>query len=292
MILQKLKTKQLITCPEWLPDNTHYLTIMGSQSYGVSTESSDFDVYGFAIPLKEDLFPHLRGEIVGFGTPKNRFDCWQQHHIDDKESGKEYDFQVFSIVKYFDLCLRNNPNVIDSLFTPANCVLHSTQISEYLRENRKMFLHKGAWHKFKGYAFSQMHKMSIKEPEGKRKEVVDKYGFDLKFGYHVVRLLNEIEMILIEGDLDLQRNREQLKAIRRGEWTKEQVVQYFTDKEKSLEETYAKSTLPWSPDEEKIKKLLLICLEMHYGSLDKVIVVPDKYENALRQIKEICRTTL
>jgi len=288
MILQRLKGLKLITPPDWLTDNTQYLTIMGSQAYGVSTDASDCDLYGFAIPLKEDIFPHLRGEIEGFGRQKQRFETWQQHHVEDKECRKQYDFQIYSIVRYFDLCMQNNPNMIDSLFTPVNCVIHSTQIAEMIRENRKMFLHKGSWPKFKSYAYSQMHKMSIKEPEGKRREMVDKFGFDVKFAYHVVRLLNEVEQILIEGDLDLQRNREQLKSIRRGEWTQEQIIQYFTDKERNLEKIYAESTLPWGPDESKIKKLLLQCLEHHYGSLDKVITIPEKFESALRQISEIC----
>jgi predicted nucleotidyltransferase len=289
MLLQRLKTLQLITPPEWLVYNTQYLTIMGSQAYGVSTDASDDDIYGFAIPLKEDVFPHLKGEIEGFGKNKQRFETWQQHHVEDKESRKQYDFQVYSIVRYFSLCMDNNPNMIDSLFTPVNCVIHSTQVAEMIREHRKMFLHKGSWHKFKGYAYSQMHKMDIKVPEGKRKESIEEHGYDLKFAYHVVRLLNEVEQILIEGDLDLQRNREQLKAIRRGDWTKEQIHQYFTDKEKILEETYAKSTIPYGPDEGKIKELLLKCLEHHYGNLDKVIVIPGRLEEALRQISEICK---
>ncbi|TLD43584.1 MAG: hypothetical protein JETT_0015 [Candidatus Jettenia ecosi] len=134
-----------------------------------------------------------------------------------------------------------------------------------------------------------MHKMKSKEREGKRKETVNTYGYDVKFAYHIVRLLNEVEQILIEGDLDLQRNNEQLKSIRRGEWSEPQVINYFNTKEKHLEELYTKSTLPNLPDEQRIKALLLQCLEQHYGSLDKAIITTDKYEQALRQISEICR---
>ncbi|TLD40174.1 MAG: hypothetical protein JETT_3561 [Candidatus Jettenia ecosi] len=36
-----------------------------------------------------------------------------------------------------------------------------------------------------------MHKMKSKEREGKRKEMVDKYGYDVKFAYHIVRLLSD-----------------------------------------------------------------------------------------------------
>jgi hypothetical protein len=45
-----------------------------------------------------------------------------------------------------------------------------------------------------------------------------------KFAYHTVRLLNEAERLLLQGDLDLQRNREQLESIRRGEWTEARVM--------------------------------------------------------------------
>jgi predicted nucleotidyltransferase len=186
---------------------------------------------------------------------------------------KKYDFAIYSIIKYFQLCMNNNPNMIDSLFVPRRCILHSTQVGEHVREHRRDFLHKGAWHKFKGYAYSTVHKMNIKkpDPESNRYEMVQKYGYDLKFAYHVVRLLNEVEQIMIEKDLDLQRNREQLKSIRNGEWSKERIKKYFEDKEKFLEEVYLKSDLPHSPNEERIKTILLECLEMHYSSLDDAI---------------------
>ena len=134
-----------------------------------------------------------------------------------------YDLTIFGIVKFFSLAMENNPNVIDCLFTPATCVLHSTRVGNLVRENRRLFLHKGAWPKFKGYAYSQLHKLAIKQPQGKRAELVAEHGFDTKFGYHVVRLIGEVEQILVEGDIDLQRDNEQLKAIRRGEWTEERL---------------------------------------------------------------------
>ena len=181
--------------------------------------------------------------------------------------------------------MENNPNLIDSLFVPHRCILHITRIGTMVRDNRKLFLHRGSWYKFKGYSYSQMHKMDIKNPEGKRVEEVQKYGYDLKFAYHVVRLLGEIEQILLEGDLDLEKNREQLKSIRRGEWTKEQIKEYFSNKEKELESAYLKSTLPMYPDEDRIKALLLNCLEEHFGSLGNVITKPDDFKNLLNDIQ-------
>ena len=67
--LERLTDRGLIKPPKWLPGNVQYETIMGSVAYGVSSDTSDVDVYGWAIPPKDDLFPHLRGEVPGFGTP-------------------------------------------------------------------------------------------------------------------------------------------------------------------------------------------------------------------------------
>jgi len=199
--------------------------------------------------------------------------------------GRTYDLTVFGIVKFFALAMENNPNIIDSLFTPTTCVLHSTRVGNLVRENRRLFLHKGAWPKFKGYAYSQLHKLAIKQPQGKRAELVERHGFDTKFGYHVVRLVGEVEQILVEGDIDLQRNNEQLKAIRRGEWTEDRLRGWFAEKESQLERAYAESTLRASPDEGRIKALLLNCLEEHYGSLEGCVVDPDRATVALRNIQ-------
>lgn len=269
--VQRLSEQGLITPPNFVVSNTMYEVIMGSFAYGVSSDTSDVDLYGFCIPPLEVVFPHLAGNIPGFGRQKKAFEQYQQHHIVDPSAmagkGREYDVTIYSVVKFFMLIMENNPNMIDSLFVPQNCIVHCTKIGHMVRERRKAFLHKGSWHRFKGYAFSQMKKMKSQTREGKRAEQVAEYGFDLKFAYHVVRLLNEVEQILTEGDLDLQRNNEQLKAIRRGDWTLQQIEEYFAAKELQLEEVYNKSQLPWGPDEAAVKQLLLDCLEEHYGTL-------------------------
>jgi predicted nucleotidyltransferase len=262
---------------------------MGSVAYAVSSDTSDMDVYGFCLPPKEMVFPHLAGQIEGFGTQVQKFEQWSEHHIKAPDGRREYDFAVYSIVKYFQLVMQNNPNMIDSLFTARNLVLHSTPIAEMVRERRREFLHKGSWHKFKGYAYAQLAKIKSKSNSSnpKRAKSIEDFGFDVKFAYHIVRLLNEVEQIMVEHDLDLQKNNEQLKAIRRGEWSLEQIERYFEDKEKHLEEVYLKSTLPHSADEAAIKKLLLECLEHHYGSLDRVVARDQSAAQLVRDLDTV-----
>jgi Asp-tRNA(Asn)/Glu-tRNA(Gln) amidotransferase B subunit len=123
--------------------------------------------------------------------------------------------------------------------------------------------------------------------DSKRAESVKIHSFDRKFAYHVVRLLYEAEMILNEGDIDLQRHKEHLKSIRRGEVTEEEIRNWASEKEKGLEKIYETSTLRHSPDEQAIKILLLQCLEEHYGNLDKCIVIEGRAEAVLRDIQDI-----
>jgi hypothetical protein len=183
--------------------------------------------------------------------------------------------------------MENNPNMIDSLFVPRECITHTTRVGEMVREKRHTFLHKGAWHRYKGYAYAQLNKMGKKDGDGKRQASIAKYGYDVKQAYHLIRLLDEIEQILTTGDLDLRRSREHLKAIRRGEVAEADIRKFAADKEHALENMYHESDLPFAPDEEAIKRLLLDCLEEHYGTLDGAIVLDNQPVVALRAISEI-----
>ena len=136
-----------------------------------------------------------------------------------------------------------------------------------------------------GYACSQLHKLTNNAPQGKRAELIAKHGYDVKFAYHVVRLWTEVEMILMEEDIDLQRNNEQLKAIRRGEWTEERLRTWCADTESHLERVCAESKLRATADDAKIRALLLSCLEEHYGTLENCVVNPDRAVEALRNIR-------
>lgn len=292
MILHELTKKGVLkpgsNIPKWLPDNCHYLTIMGSMAYGVAVDDSDLDIYGFALPPLGLIFPHTEGYIPGFGPKPPTFEQWQQHHLVANLDGflKNYDFSIYSIVKFFQLCAENNPNMIDALFTPRNCVIHATEIGNAVRDNRRFFLHSGAVHKFKGYAYAQLHKIKTKtNPENpKRKAYVDEHGYDLKFAYHIVRLVNECQQILETGDLDLQRDNEILKSVRRGEWTLERLEEWFAAAEKRLDALVVDSKLPKVPDWQFLQRLLLECIESHYGTVSHAVTVE---ADLLKDIKSI-----
>lgn len=318
------------TYPKWLPTNTQYLCYMGSFAYGVSTVASDLDVYGFAIPPKE--YVYAERHIFGFDEHKT-FNEWAQHHVHYKE--KVYDFTVFNIVKYFANCMNCNPNAIDALFVPLNCVAKITAVGNKVRENRHLFLCKKAWHTFKGYAYSELAASTPKRDVKEIRELEDEYQIphsltfaeakdgkglshltdevrnlyirmyqqgldrskrfemrkihngDLKNLYHVVRLLSQVEQILIEEDLtlDLVGRKEHMMAIRKGEIPIEDIIKWAASKEKDLESVYVNSKLRNTPDKEGIRSLLAECLDIHYGSQPKV--EDDECRKLLLQIQRL-----
>lgn len=191
------------SAPRHFPDSIQYETIMGSVAYGVSSDTSDMDIYGFCIPEKHVIFPHLAGHIPGFGQQPEKFEQWSVHHIKDEEKNTEYDFCIYNIVKYFSLVMENNPNMVDSLFTPQNAILHCSPIAQMVRDERHIFLHKGAWHKFKGYAYSQMNKIRSKETSDALKAVTD---FENTYGLSHETLLEDVQLELQRRGLFASQN--------------------------------------------------------------------------------------
>ena len=80
--------------PAWIKSNVQYEVITGSVAYGCSLDSSDMDVYGFCIPPKHIIFPHLSGHIPNFGKRPENFNNFQKHHIFDPTHDRSYDMTM------------------------------------------------------------------------------------------------------------------------------------------------------------------------------------------------------
>lgn len=114
-------------------------------------------------------------------------------------------------------------------------------------------------------------------------------GFDRKFCYHIYRLTDQAEYILNYGDLDLQEPGRvaKMKAIRRGDVTFESIVHDFETAEKRLTELFHSSKLRMYPDTKAIRKLLITCLEDHYGSLKAFLREHNPHEEAIKEIRAV-----
>jgi predicted nucleotidyltransferase len=289
----QLEDRKLIQPPKWLTSSIQYETRMGSWAYGTHRPDSDVDLYGFCLPPLEYLFPHLAGEIPDFGQQLKRFKVFEVKHI-IADDHREYDANIYSITWYFQLSSKCNPNMVDSLFTPQDCVVRSTKIGNMVRDRRQLFLSKAIWHTYRGFCHSQMAAIEGKkrEPDSKRGQLIEEFGYDVKFGMHAARALLQAEDALESGDMDLRKHSDFLRGVLKGNLTLEQLRGWVAAKEKAMEALYQTSTLPWGPDENALKQLLVDCMEEHYGSLAQVrktaVETEGKATDTLRRIKGLC----
>ena len=237
------------TAPPWLRGRTIFLCKAGSHSYGLNTPESDLDLKGVCMEPIE--------AVVGFAE---RFEQFQRHD-------PEADVTIFGLLKFAKLAIQCNPNIIEGLFVRPEDVLLSTPIYEELRAYRKMFISEKARHTFRGYAMSQLKKIQRKHEygtTGKRQHVIDKFGYDTKHAMHLVRLMRMGGEILRTGEVNVWRkDREDLLAVRRGEWSLDELVAWAEAEDKVLADL--STELPWGPPIKEVDALCRSLLLKSWG---------------------------
>lgn len=140
---------------KWLLPNTIFVTLHGSQAYGLNNELSDTDVKGIVVPPKEvenNLFhrfeqaennPELEKSLEHLKNPKN----------------PKFESVLYSLKKFMVLAANVNPNIVELLWTdPSDHFVYKSPM-EKLMENRELFLSSKAKFTFSGYAFAQAAKI-------------------------------------------------------------------------------------------------------------------------------------
>jgi uncharacterized protein len=87
----------------------------------------------------------------------------------------------------------------------------------------------------------------------------EKYGYDTKHGYHLVRLMRMCREILTTGKVNVKRKDwEDLLEIRNGKWPLDRLKEFFIREELALQELYNTTfILPRDPDSHKVDALCI-----------------------------------
>lgn len=109
--------------------------ISGSKSFGLATENSDTDIKG-VFYLPKDLFYGL--EYI------------------PQVSNETNDIVYYEIGRFTELLLKNNPNILEILATPEDCILYKNPIMDTFRQED--FMSKLCKDTFGGYASTQIQK--------------------------------------------------------------------------------------------------------------------------------------
>jgi predicted nucleotidyltransferase len=121
-----------------------YSVIAGSHAYGTATPTSDIDIRGIFV-LPDSYFTSLSKPPMQISDNSN-------------------DVTYYELNRFFELAKDCNPNIIELLWVPDDCISISSPIAQKLIDNRHLFISKKAYHTFSGYAFSQ-----IKRAKGQNK---------------------------------------------------------------------------------------------------------------------------
>ena len=113
-------------------------SIVGSQAYGTALPHSDEDIKGIYV-VPESM--HLT------------LDPLPSQVSDDKG-----DTVYYSIARFLELALTANPNIIELLFMPEECIRKRSPGYDLLEQHRSIFITKQAYESHVGYAHAQIKK--------------------------------------------------------------------------------------------------------------------------------------
>jgi uncharacterized protein len=138
-----------------LQNHLIFVTVHGSQCYGLANELSDLDLKGIVVPPKEvenNLF-HRFEQVENSELVHRKFD-----HLKNPKNPK-IESTVFSLKKFMVLAANINPNIIELLWVDPKDVLFTTPLMEEFMEHRDLFLSSKAKFTFSGYAYAQLAKI-------------------------------------------------------------------------------------------------------------------------------------
>ena len=232
----------------------------GSQVYGTATPASDIDVGVVLLEPKEFIF--------GIANLTKKSTTIAQTVEGDTDTRQMY------LRRFLNLCAQGNPNVIEWLYTPEEHIdYRDDRFYHYIWKNRHILLSKKRLvDSHMGFAHSQIIKMRRHEQDmgAKRRELYAKYGYDVKYASHAVRLMYQLSDLMIHGEIILpyqEAQTEILKAIKAGEWTLAEFDEYYPKLKDSTQMAVDyNDTMPNKVDFAKLAELMeQFYLETYYG---------------------------
>ena len=159
MTIQNLKSQNLLL----------FEVISGSKSFGLNTPTSDTDIKGVYYLPKEKFFgldyiPQIANETN--------------------------DEVYYEIGRFVELLLKNNPNILEILATPEDCILYKHPLFEKLKIED--FLSKLCKDTFAGYAVTQ-----LKKARGLKKKIVNPMAKQKKSLLHFCYVLQGYDTIAL-----------------------------------------------------------------------------------------------
>jgi hypothetical protein len=190
-------------------------TVVGSGVHGIAIEGTDDqDEMG--------VFVEPPGCVVGLRKPQDHYVSRTQPEGARSGPG-DTDLVIYSLRRYLRLAVKGNPTALLPLYAPLADVLVLTPLGGELRDLAPAVLSQQAVRRFLGYLESQRRRLLGGGPRRRvpsRPEMVARYGYDVKYASHALRLAYQGLEVARDGRLTLPMpawERERVLRVKRGD---------------------------------------------------------------------------
>jgi uncharacterized protein len=232
-------------------DRVIHLFVGGSELHGAKVrDTDDLDIYGVYVEP-----PEL---VLGLRALSHY--VWSTAGNDRRNGPADVDVTLYSLKKWASLSCKGNPTALHFLFAKSTV---PSAVWRNVQKHRDIFLSRECSRHFVGFSQDQFARVTGKKgggKKGRRPELEEKFGYDVKAAMHGLRLLYECQEILRTGVITLPRpERELLIAVHTGKYDLDAVLKMADEMFKECESAKDESCLPETLDRSRVSQLVTDC---------------------------------
>jgi predicted nucleotidyltransferase len=240
-------------------------SLVGSGVHGIAIEGTD-DRDEMGVFIEPPQF------VIGTDQPMDHY-TYRTQPEGARSGPGDLDLILYSLRKYLRLAAKGNPTALLPLWAPYDDLVVVTGAGEALRDLRDAFMSQEAVERFLGYMHSQHERMlgrGRRSNVPNRPELIERHGWDVKYGSHALRLAYEGHEIAQRGRLTLPMPddaREHVLAVKRGEIPQAEVSRCIDELEARVRALLdlARTPLPEKPDWARISRFSQEAHLNHWG---------------------------
>jgi hypothetical protein len=238
------------------PGKVIFAAEVGSTLHGTGVEGQD-DRDEMAVVVENPEF------VTGLAHWDSQ--VWRTQPEGARSGPGDIDLVYYGARKFLGLAIRGNPSILVAVFAPASKVVIDTQLGRSMQALAPAIVSREAIPPFRGYMRSQARRLTGETGLGRgartgaRPELVEQYGWDTKFGMHMVRLGLQGRELATTGRITLPMPPDDLalcRAIRTGEYSAEAALELAFGLDAELEQLEQDSSLPLTSDTRTIEAWL------------------------------------